>query len=113
MINPGKYNLTINCGATFDKIFVAEDGAGFIDWTGYTAALKIREHLNSDPVMSLTSGAGITLGGATGEVEVVITAAQSADVVPGDYVYDLELSSGAYTVRLLQGKATFVGNVTR
>lgn len=113
MINPGVYPLTVNCGATYDKTFTADDGSGHINWTGYTAALKIREHLNSTPVLSLTSGSGITLGGTAGTIQIVITAAQSADIAPGTYIYDLELTSGAYVVRLLQGKITFVGNVTR
>ena len=113
MINPGKYDLTVHCGATFDKTFTVEDSSGYVNWTGYTATLKIREYLNSEPVVSLSSGSGITLGGAAGTVQIVISASASADITPGSYIYDLELASGSYVVRLLQGKATFVGNVTR
>lgn len=74
--------------------------------------MQVKEHLNSDAQFTLTNGSGITLGGSAGTVQIDISAAQSGAVVPGTYIYDLELTSGTTVYRVLQGKLTFTGQVT-
>lgn len=87
-----------------------------VNITGLTAALQLRsEPSSSTAVLSLTSGAGITLTGATGQIDVHATATQTGAIIAGPYVYDLELtnpSSGVVT-RVAQGQAIVSAQVTR
>jgi hypothetical protein len=113
MINPGVYNITCPQGATFDRTFTLTVGGTAQNLTGYTAAMQVRESINAtSTLISLTSSSGITLGGSAGTVLVTIPASTTATVLPGIYVYDLELYSGSVTTRLLQGSFTVTGEVT-
>ena len=112
MISPATYNATVPCGSSWDRTFTWTIDGTAVNWTGYTAKLQVKEHLNSDAVLTLTNGNGITLGGAAGTVTVAITATQSGAVTPGTYIYDLELTQGSTVYRVLQGKWSFTGQVT-
>jgi hypothetical protein len=111
MITPATYNTTAYCGATWDKTFTATVDGVAVNWTGYTGRMQIKEHLNSTAVLTLTSGAGITVGGSAGTVVVAMSATQTA-ITPGTYRYDLELTNGTTVYRLVEGKIVFDGQVT-
>jgi hypothetical protein len=66
-------------------------------------------------ILSLTSAAGITLGGAAGTIAIAVSAtATAALTAPFSGVYDLELVSGGGEVtRLLEGTATVSPEVSR
>lgn len=115
MINPGTYNITCPQGATFDKTFsVALDGVPK-DLTGFSAALQVRETFDSTtPVVSLTNGSGITLGGVLGTINVIVSSSATSAIPAGYYSYDLEITSGAgVRDRLLEGKFVVTPEVTR
>lgn len=112
------HNITVEQGATMRLLFKWEtkDGAVVtpVNLTTYSARLQIRRSLASDPpVLSLTDGAGITLG-ADGSITIEATPAQTALIDIRSGVYDLELedASGRVT-RLVQGKVTVSPEVTR
>lgn len=86
-----------------------------VNITGWTAALQLRSLPSSpDAVLSLaTGGQGITITGLTGTVNVHATAAQTGNIDPGIYFYDLELTSGGIVTRLAQGQAEVSAQVTR
>jgi hypothetical protein len=111
------FNITINQGATFELTITWKDSAGTaIDLTGYTARMQVRETYSSTtPIVSLTNGAGITLGGAAGTIAIVISATTTAALAaPFSGVYDLEIvSAGGVVTRLVQGTATVSAEVTR
>jgi hypothetical protein len=66
-----------------------------VDLTGYTAKLQVRPFVDStDVLLSLTSGAGITLGGVAGTIDLAVTAIQTAAIGRGVYPYDLVLIPG-------------------
>lgn len=114
MINPGTYNIVCPQGATFDRTFTVNVGATALDLTGYTAAMQVRESADSTgTLLSLTNGAGITLGGTAGTISVVVASTASAAIPAGSYSYDLELNSGGTITRLLEGAFNVTGNVTR
>ena len=112
MIEPGTYNTSVYCGAVWDKIFTMTVDGSPVNLSGFTGAMKIKEHLNSTAVLSLTSGAGITITGGSGTVAVAMTAVQTSSVSPGIYKYDLELTNGSTVYRLVQGRIIFEGQVT-
>ena len=109
-------NFTLDQGATFTQTLIYKDSEGeLVDLTGYTARSKARASLESNVVIwNLTNGNGITLGGATGEITLTLSAATTADYEPGAvYVYDLEIVNGSTVTRLIQGQVTVNGEVTR
>ena len=112
MISPATYNITCYQGATFQKTFTVEETGVPIDWTGYTASMKVRRYPSAEAVLELTSGDGITLGGVAGTIEVEATAVQTGAIEAGNYVYDLELAQGAYVIRMLMGKFIVSQEVT-
>ena len=111
------FDLTINQGATFELTVTWKDSAGTaINLTGYSARMQVREtYSSSTSIVSLTNGAGITLGGAAGTIAIVISATTTAALTaPFSGVYDLELvNAGGVVTRLLQGAATVTPEVTR
>ena len=110
------YNILIDQGATYTLALSYKDSAGTaINLTGYTAAMQLRKTVGSATAsLSLTSSSGIVITGATGLINITITATQSRDLVPDIYVYDLEITSGAGIVtRLVQGSVIVSAEVTR
>jgi len=111
----GQYNFTIEQGATFNLLMTWKIDNVAVNLTGYTARLQARIDVDEiDTILSLTTGAGITLGGAAGTITLNQTATQTALLPKGEYVYDLELqSSGGIVTRLLQGELNISAEVTR
>jgi hypothetical protein len=112
----GIYNATIDQGATWSVTVTYKDSTGApINLTGYTAALQVRQQYSSvDADLTLTSPSnGIVITPLTGVVVVTMTATQTAALAEGYYVYDLELTSGTYKDRLIQGQLTVAPEVTR
>ena len=113
----GVYNFTIEQGTTIRRTFTFKDSTGTpINLSGNTAVMQIRPEVDSATAMVTltTSNNGITLGGATGEIEIYITNVQTS-AMTSDGVYDLELTniaSGDVT-RVLKGKIRLDPEVTR
>lgn len=87
-----------------------------VDLTGFTARMQIRPSLISATVIhSLTTeNGGITLGDATGTVELLIPATATDDFDFTAAVYDLEIIDGSGVVtRLLSGNIALSKEVTR
>lgn len=114
MIEPGEYNFTVYQGATWDRTFTVTIDTTPLNLTGYTAALMVKQYENSTAALTLSSGAGITLGGTAGTIAITMTPQQTATLTPGRYVYDLTVSTSGDAVRyrILDGKITVNGQVT-
>lgn len=112
-----KYNILIDQGSTYTLALNYKDSAGTaINLTGYTAAMQIRNTVDSaTTVLSLSSPSnGIVITGATGLITITVTAAQTRDMIANTYVYDLEITSGSGIVtRLVQGSVIVSAEVTR
>lgn len=112
----GIYNATIDQGATWSVVVTYKDSTGVpINLTGYTAAMQVRQQYSSDTAeLTLTSPSnGIVITPSTGIVTITMTAVQTAALEEGYYVYDVELTSGSYKDRLIQGQLTVAPEVTR
>ena len=114
MISPGRYNITAYQGATYDLRLTWSIGGTAVNLTGYTAAMQVREAPDSaTPVLNLTNGSGITLGGTAGTIQINVGHQTMGSVVAGQYLYDLELNSGSQVTRLVQGIFTVQPEVTK
>ena len=111
----GTLDFMIEQGATFNLLLTWEINAVPVNLTGYTARLQARVDIeDTETILSLTTGAGITLGGAAGTISLDQSAAQTAVLPNGEYVYDLELIDGDGKVsKLLYGDVDVYGEVTR
>ena len=112
----GIYNATIDQGATWSVTVTYTDSNGVpINLTGYTAAMQVRQQYSStDADLTLTSpSGGIVITGATGVIVITMTATQTLSLAEGFYVYDVELTSGSFKDRMMQGQLTVAPEVTR
>lgn len=113
--NINVYDMVIKQGSTFQKIITLKNADGTpMNLTGYTARSQFRRNHRSDAVeFSMTTENGrITIDGSLGKVTLNIPASDTA-TLEGKYVYDLELVSGTYVDRFLQGEVTVDLEVTR
>jgi len=112
----GIYNITIEKGATFQRVLTWKDATGaLVDLSTYTARAMGRANDYTGALLfSLTSASGLTLGGVAGTITMVISATATSGMTPGtNGVWDLEMISGAGVVtRLVQGKIEVSPEVT-
>lgn len=88
-------NIVANTSITMSIDLIGGSGT-FADWTFSTGT------------------PGITITPLLGEIAVHATATQTGAIVSGEYVYDIELTSGSGIVtRIVQGRATVSPQVTR
>ena len=73
-------NLGIEKGAAWQPpTFTLYQGGSLVNLTGYTATLEILTSQNGGtPLATLTSGSGLTLGGALGTIVATLSAAATA-----------------------------------
>jgi hypothetical protein len=125
----GKYSFTIEQGATLDFELQYKDSAGApISIAGYSGRMQIRSaYADSNPttyvILSsslLPDGTGLNFSGsngttprASGSIGVRLSAVSSSALTFTEAVYDLEIQSGSYVVRLLEGKVKLSKEVTR
>lgn len=115
-MSAGIYNFTLDQGATWNlEVIYKNANNAVINLTNYTAALQIRKAYDASVValdLTTTNG-GITITGAQGKIDITATATQTAAIVSGDYVFDLEIASGGVVSRILQGTVCVSPEVTR
>lgn len=112
----GNYNISIEQGATFTLGVGYQDGSGLaVNLTGYTADMQVRSTVGNSVIqyeLSTTNGR-ITITPLTGIVTLNLTATETTALTFQSGVYDIELTSGATVIRLLQGTITVSPGVTR
>ena len=107
------YNLAVDQGATFQTIVQVNDETGSArNISGFNARGQLRRSYFSSANVQFTTAIN---NPANGEVIVSLTAAQTANLRYGRYVYDIELTSNAdVTVeRILEGIVTVYPEVTK
>lgn len=113
-----KLKLAIDQGATFRQPLVWKSGTPPepVNLTGYTAKMQVRPEIAS-PVVLLTlttENGGITLGGATGTVDLYISAEATAAFGWEEGVYDIEFTAPNGDVfRRISGTVAISREVTR
>ena len=104
--------LTLEQGATFSATLNVEDTTGAaINLSSYTSASQMRKSYYS---ASSTTISAIITGSANGEITLSMSAANTANVTPGRYVYDVIITSPEDVVtRVVEGIITVLPSVTR
>jgi|TARA_Y100000015_G_C2373182_1_gene81127 hypothetical protein len=108
----GKLDITVEQGATFSRLITIKDASNTaVDISTDSFAGQIRKRHQSAATEAAFSFT-ITNGSA-GQVTASITNTVTAAMDPGDFVYDIEWTSGSTVTRLLEGTATVTPEVTR
>ena len=106
-------NLNLDQGATYSVSIIVNDDTGSArNLTGYTGRSQLRRSYYSSSNTAFTIA--IT-NPANGEITLNLTAAQTANIKAGRYVYDLELvNANTLTVeRVVEGIITVYPEVTK
>lgn len=85
------WDFVQGCTLSFVAQCREDDRTTAIDLTGYTAKMQMRSTPDDDPVLSLTEISGITIDAEAGDVTV---SADTDDIDPGDYLFELVITSG-------------------
>lgn len=114
-MNPGRYNLAVYQGATFELKPVWKIGGVPVILNNYTADMQVRYAPDTSIIVELsTSNGRITIDPAYGRVNLNLTAAETAALPKGTYKYDLNLTdvTAAKTYKILEGAFIVNASVT-
>jgi hypothetical protein len=126
-MSAGRYSFTIEQGSTCNLELQYKDANGNpIDLTDYSGKMQIRPFVNSTTAyITLSSsldadGTGLNFSGSngttpptSGSIAVYISAISSSLLSFDTGVYDLEIASGSFVARILEGQVKLSLNVTR
>lgn len=110
---PAAYaNLYLEQGTTFNATISVDDVYGSdYDLTGYSASSQIRKSYYSS---NATATFNTAINANTGSITLSLTAATTANIAPGRYVYDTLITSQNQEVtRILEGIVDVSPRVTR
>lgn len=104
--------LNVEQYATFSTTVNVEDSAGAaVNLFGYTAASQIRKSYYSSTANSFTT---TVTGIANGEITLAMTAANTGNLTPGRYLYDLVITAPSGTkTRVVEGIVNVLAGVTQ
>jgi hypothetical protein len=107
-------NLTIQKGATWTQSIRWLTSGEIVDITGFTGRMKIKKNYysTSSEIELTTQNNRMLLGGDKGTIEIGLTSNETEQLIPGKYVYDLELINGSSVINLMNGQITVLNEVT-
>jgi hypothetical protein len=109
----GYSELFLEQGASFNTSITLDDVAGeAFDLTGYTASSQMRKSYyssNAAATFSVSTGKDASLGTIT----MSLDSANTANIYPGRYVYDVYVTNGDARVRVLEGIINVTPQVTK
>jgi hypothetical protein len=109
-----EYPLTIEQGSTFQMQFRWKVDGVIMDLTGATAKMQLRRSYSTPVVFELnTTNSRILLGGALGTVSLELSPEETAEIPSGNFVYDLEITTGGVVRKLIKGTVTVTPEVTK
>lgn len=112
-MNPGRYNLAVYQGTTFDLKPVWKIGGVPVDLTNYTVNMQVRYASDTVVIVELsTSNGNASIDAAYGRINLHLSATQTAALPVGTYQYDLNLTNNTdgTVYKILQG--VFAVNVS-
>ena len=110
------YDISTEQGSSLSRVVTYNDANGAaVNLTGYTARMQVRPRASSGyAYLSLTSpSGGLTLGGTTGTITILVDGSVTSAIPAGNYVYDLEVVNGAYVDKVMGGDFILSAEVTR
>ena len=88
-------NIYIDAGADYSNIITVAASNGFpLNLSGYTVKSQLRKSYTSSTYHNFTAS---IYDAANGKVRLQLSSAQSEAIVPGRYLYDVEITSSLGT----------------
>jgi len=115
-VNPGRYNISVVNGTTFQISPIWKVDNLPVDLTGYSADMQVRDVSNSLIVELSTGNGKASINGPLGQTTLTLTATQTsaANLPAGNYNYALNLTNPSNTVyQILQGAFTVSASVVQ
>lgn len=113
-----KYNLVCDQATTFNFQFQVLNNTttGSTPWnlSTYSGTMTVKPFTesNTTTVVASTANGRMVFDAFNGRITVTIPASLTQNFSPGRYVYDLVVTTGQTTTRLLEGKFTVTAGVT-
>lgn len=107
---PKEHDLYCYCGETWSQNVSFKQSGEPMDLTGITAKAQIRPSENS-PTLSAEMGCSVL--GSEGKIILGLTAEQTAQLRPGSYRYDLQVTKNTEVQYYICGKFIVRGSVTK
>lgn len=106
-----KANLVVDQGTSFSATIDVTNADGSVfNLTGYTVAAQMRKNYTSSTAVTFSA----THNGSGGAITLSILPTITADIEPGRYLYDVEItSSGGSVSRIVEGIVTVTPGMTR
>lgn len=105
-----KANLVIDQGTDYSTtVNLTDDDNNAVSLTGYTVQAQLRKTYSSSNSVSFVA----SVAEDQGQVTLALSDTQTANLVPGRYVYDVILTAGGITSRIVEGIVTVTPRVTR
>jgi hypothetical protein len=109
----GYTELFLEQGATFNTTITLDDVSGAaMNLVGYTASSQMKKsYYSSNSSATFTT----TTGGINGTVSLNLTSANTANIYPGRYLYDVYVTSADQTTRtrVLEGIVNVSPQITK
>lgn len=109
---PLTYELVIYSGTTFRREFRwLPDGAAALDFSDWTATLRIGPQQGTALIELSTSNGGVLLT-QSGQIILSVSPAQTASLRPGVLAYNLDLTDpNGFVLRFLRGRVSIIADV--
>ena len=106
-------NLVVNAGTDFAQTFTLEDtdSNSAYDLTNATVSAQMRKHSGSSTAVDFTTS--IVIPKTSGQIILALTDAQTADIKPGRYIYDVVIEIASTKTRVVEGMVLAREGVTR
>lgn len=102
-----RQDLTVDQGSTFELQIEVYDDEENLDVIDYSTSMVMRKHYTSSNSYTFTTSYD------DGILTASMSAANTANVPAGRYVYDIEISNSGTVKRILEGVITVTPEVTR
>jgi hypothetical protein len=105
-------NLFIDQGSDYVNVVTVESATGApLDLTNYTVKSQMRKSYTSSLAYNFTASIPNPL---TGEILISLPSADSEDIPPGRYLYDVEITSSLnIKTRVVEGIVTMTPQITQ
>jgi hypothetical protein len=113
MMDCQRYDFDVAQGATWFQQLAYEIDGEPVNIESWSARMKVRKSYDLPVVVELTTANNRIVIDDVNKVNLELTAVQTAALVPGRYLYDVELVNGPDVERVLFGVFTVFAEVTK